>query len=311
MTSIARRHHYLPQAYLAAFTDTGKKDGRLNVIDTCSGTCFRTLPKNVAVERDFNRIDFEGKSPDDVEKAFSPFEERAGQAIRNVKRTNTFPDNEDYNFIINLLCLIAVRNPRLRKSFNLACELVHHKIVDILVSDKKILDQHLKKAQEEGYIRENNVTFEEMKRFIEERRYEIQFAPENNIIVEFHAFEQILQLLWERTWSLFIAPSPGPEFICSDHPVVLTWKSSANRGPIGYGLKNTEVFFPLTPRTGFYGVYEEPLLTVVYLKPAQVAMMNTRIAQSAERHMFSAMETFFLWDKGAVLKVDCKSIFRH
>ena len=184
MTSIARRHHYLPQAYLAAFTDTGKKNGQLNVIDTCSGTCFRTSPKKVAAERDFNRVDIEGKPPDIVEKAFSPFEERAGQAIRNVNSTNTFPDDEDFNFIINLLCLIAVRNPRLRKSFNLACELGHHIIGDILVSDKKIWDHHLKKAQEEGYVPENNVPFEEMKRFIEERKYKIEFAPEGNIRVQ-------------------------------------------------------------------------------------------------------------------------------
>jgi hypothetical protein len=99
MTSTARRHHYLPQVYLAGFTDTGTKDGQFHVLDIHSGTCFRTSPKNVAAERDFNRVDFEGKPPDVIEQELSPFEERAGQAIRKVNRTNTYPSDEDFNWI--------------------------------------------------------------------------------------------------------------------------------------------------------------------------------------------------------------------
>ena len=311
MTSTARRHHYLPQVYLAGFTDTGTKDGQFHVLDIHSGTYFRTSPKNVAAERDFNRVDVEGKPPDIIEQELSPFEESAGQAIRKVNRTNTSPSAEDINWIINLLCLIAVRNPQRRKAFNRARELEMHIIGDLLVSNEKVWDHHLKKAQEAGYVAETNVSFEEMKRFIKERRYKIEFTPEGNIRAEFHTFDKILQILGQRIWSLLVAPKSGPDFICSDHPVALTWKSSANRGPIGYGLKNTEVFFPLGPRTGFYGVYEEPLRTIVHMKPAQVAMMNTRVAQSAERHVFSTRESFFLRDEGEVIEVDCRSIFRQ
>jgi hypothetical protein len=311
MTSTARRHHYLPQVYLAGFTDTGTKDGQFHVCDIYSGNRFRTSPKNVAAERDFNRVDVEGKPPDVVEKALSPFEEQAGQAIRNVNRMQTFPNDEDFNWIINLLCLIAVRNPQLRKSFNRSRELEIRVIEDLLVSDEKIWAHHLKKAQAAGYVGETSISFEEFKRSIKEGEYQIEFAPVGNLRVEFNTFDKILQLLGQRIWSLFIAPTTGPDFICSNHPVALTWKSSANQGPIGYGLKNTEIFFPLGPKTGFYGVYEEPLPTIVHMKPAQVAMMNTRVAQTAERHVFYARETFFLWEKGEVIEVDCKSILRR
>lgn len=310
MTSTARRHHYLPQAYLAAFTDTGTKDGRFYILDS-SGACFRTSPNAVAAERDFNRVDVEGKPIDIIEQELSTFEDSATQAIRNVNCMQTFPNDEDINWIINLLCLIAVRNPQLRKSFNRSRELAIRVIEDLLVSDEKIWAHHLKKAQEAGYVGETSISFEEFKRSIQEGEYQIEFAPVSNLRVEFNTFDKILQLLGQRIWSLFIAPTPGPDFICSDHPVTLTWKSSANQGPIGYGLKNTEIFFPLGPKTGFYGVYEEPLPTIVHMKPAQVAMMNTGVAQSAERHVFSARETFFLWEKGEVVEVDCRSIIRQ
>jgi|ERR1017187_10064621 hypothetical protein len=56
----ARRHHFVPQAYLGRFTDSGTKDGYLFAMETDSGRAFRTTPRNVAVEQDFNRIDIEG-----------------------------------------------------------------------------------------------------------------------------------------------------------------------------------------------------------------------------------------------------------
>lgn len=143
---IARRHHYLPQSYLAAFTNTGQKDGQFNVLEVQSGRSFRTSPINVATERDFNRVDIEGHSPDAIEQALAPFEAQAVAAIRKVIETEEFPNDDDWNWILNLLGLIAVRNPQLRESFNYSREQVIHRIGDLLVSDKKIWDHHVKKS---------------------------------------------------------------------------------------------------------------------------------------------------------------------
>ena len=207
MNQTARKHHYLPQAYLAAFTDTGTKDGQFYVLDIRDGTRFRTSPKNVAAERDFNRVDFEGKSPDILERAFSPFEDRAVQAIRKVICTETFPSDEDCNDIINLLCLIAVRNPQLRRSFNRSRQDMIHQICNLLVSDEKIWDHHLKKAQEAGNVAETNISFEQAKQFIEDRRYQIEFPPADNLRIEIPTFDKLLPILGQRRWSLLVAPS--------------------------------------------------------------------------------------------------------
>jgi hypothetical protein len=307
MKSTARKHHYLPQAYLAAFTDTGLKNGQFWVIDTSSGARFCTSPKNVASERDFNRVDVIGKAPDIFENALSKFENHAVQACRNVDKTHTFPSDEDYNYILNMLCLFAVRNPQLRRSFNRSREQMAHIYAELLVSDPKIFSHHLKKAQEAGDIPEPDVSFEEMKQFIDERRYKIEFAPGGNLRMELDNIDKLLPILGQRTWSLLLSPSIGPSFICSDHPIALTWKNSQNRGPFGYGTKNTELFFPLGPRTGFYGVYEEPLHAVIKMKPAHVAVMNSRIAVSAERHIMSPTETFFIWYDGKIREIECRS----
>jgi hypothetical protein len=301
---IARRHHYLPQAYLAAFTSTGSKDDHFCVLNVQSGNTFRTSPKNVAAERDFNRVDIEGHSPDAIEQALAPFEGQAVSAIQNVIKSGEFPSDDDYNWILNILGLIAVRNPQLRKSFNSSHEQMIHRIGDLLVSDKKIWDHHVNKARESGVDINDDVSFQYMKQFIEERRYRIEFSPEDNLRVEFHAFDELLPILGQRMWSVLIAPDDGPEFICSDHPVTLVWKGGKS-GPVGYGLRDTEIFFPLGRRVGFYGVFEDPLRPVVKCKSGHVATMNRRVAWNAERHVYSALESFFLWHKGKIREVRC------
>lgn len=304
MKSTARRHHYLPQAYLAAFTRTGSKDDQFFVLNVHSGRPFSTSPINVAVERDFNRVDIEGRSIDAIEQALSPFEEQAVMAIRNVIESEKFPNEEDCNWILNLLGLIAVHNPQLRKSFNRSREQLIHCIGDLLVSDKKIWEHHVKKAREFVENINDDVSFDNMKQFIEERKYRLEFSPEGNLRVEFHAFDKLLPILGQRTWSVLVAPNDGPEFICSDHPVTLVWKSG-KVGSVGYGLKETEVFFPLGRNIGFYGVFETPLKPAVKLKPDHVAMMNRRVILNAERHVFSALESFFMWHDGQIREVQC------
>ena len=302
--STARRHHYLPQSYLARFTDKGTKEGQFFVLEVESGRAFRTSPKNVAVELDFNRVDIDGHPPDVIENALSPLEQKAVQAIANTVATGKFPNDDDYSSILNLICLIAVRNPFFRKSFNRGREQTIHIIGDSLVSDKQLWEHHVRKAKENGENIPDSISFEEMKRFIEERNYEIEFVPESNLRVELNAFDNILQILGERTWSLIIALQDGPEFVCSDHPVVIGLKSG-RQSPIGLGSRETEVFFPLSRRTGFYGTFEDPLKDVVHAKPGNIATMNRRVVFNAEKHVFSPLESFVMWIKGDIKTINC------
>lgn len=302
--SVARKHHYISQSYLAAFTSTGTKNGQFYALDVKSGRAFSTSPGNVAAHRDFNRVAIEGHSPDAVENALAPFEGNAIDAIRRVIETQSFPSDSDWNLILNLLALFAVRNPRLRKSFNRSREQALRTIGDMLASDKKLWDGHVQKAKDAGE-QFPNVSFEEFKSFVERGSYNFVFPPEGNLRTEFNALDKVLPLLGQRIWSVLIAPPEGPEFICSDHPVTLVWKG-AREGHVGYGLRETEVFFPLGQRVGFYGVYETPLKPVVTCRPLNMAIMNQRLMNSAERQVYSAAESFAVWYKGSIREVCCE-----
>jgi hypothetical protein len=302
--SVARRHHYVPQAYLAAFTSSGAKDGQFHVLDVETGRVFRTSPLNVGAERDFNRVDIEGYPPDAVEGALAPFEGQAVAAIRRVIERQEFPKDDDWNLILNLLGLIAVRNPRMRESFNRAREQALRRLSDLLVSDEKIWNSHIGMAQEAGEGIGETVSFERAKQFVEEGKYTIDFHPGGNLRREANAADELLPLLGQRAWSVLVAPKGGPEFICSDHPVTVAWKRG-HSGPAGFDLRETEVFMPLGRRFGFYGVYETPLAPVVNCEPCFVAKMNRRTASNAERHVYSALQIFFVWEDGDVREVRC------
>jgi hypothetical protein len=302
--SVARRHHYVPQAYLAAFTSSGAKDSQFHVLDVETGHTFRTSPLNVGAQRDFNRVDVEGHPLDAIESALAPFEGEAVAAIRRVIDSQGFPNNDDWNLILNLLGLIAVRNPKMRGSFNQAREQALRKIGELLVSDENIWAHHITKAREAGESISETVSFEQAKDFVETGKYTIEFHPEGNLRIEFKAFDELLPLLGRRTWSVLVAPDGGPEFISSDHPVTVTWKRGFS-GPVGFGLKQTEVFMPLGRHVGFYGVHETPLNPVVNCKPAHIATMNRRTAWNAERHVYSAQQSFFVWDGGDIREVRC------
>lgn len=301
----ARRHHYLTRGYLASFTNSGCIDGKFTTLDVQTGISFLTSPVNVGVEMDFNRIDIEGHSIDAIEKAISTFESEVVIAIRKVINTQTFPNDNDFNLILNLLGLFAVRNPRMRKSFNRSREQVLHGISSLLVSDEKIWNHYLKIVRESGEKISNNVMFEDIKRFVEDGNYDIEFHPQENIVLEFQIFDELLPVLGKREWSVLVAPANGPEFICSDHPVTLTWKDECSF-PIGYELKDTEVFFPLGRRIGVYGVFESPLKPVVRCKPIHVAIMNSRVVQNSERHVYSAQKSFVISDKGKIFEIRCE-----
>jgi hypothetical protein len=297
----AKKHHYVSQGYLAAFTDTGTKEGQFNVLDVDSQRTFRTSPINVAAERDFNRVDIKGQPADALESALGELESTFIEAIRKVLANRKFPAAEDFNGILNLLGLFAVRNPRHRASFNRAREHTLKIIADMLVSDRRLFEKHLRRAAEAGDVETTNLSFEDAKNFVE-AGFSIDFPPESNSRVEFAAFDKLLPILGQRTWSIFLAPESGPEFICCDHPVTLVHKNG-QQGPVGFGSRRTEVFFPLGRTTGLYGTFEQPLPIEVTLKPLGVATMNLRVAMNAERHLFSALDQFVIRRNAEIVSV--------
>jgi hypothetical protein len=299
---ISRRHHFVPQGYLGAFTDSGDKSGKFFVHDVNAGRWFRTTPQNVAHRRDFNRFETESLPPDALEKVFAGLESDALRAIRRLVDSEDFPSPEDHNVILNFICLLAVRNPNMRESFNAFRGAVIERISDVLVSKKEIWEAQVRRAKEDGVEIDDGVPYERMRDVIQSRNYDLEFSPEGNLRVEMKAYERLLSTLGKRNWSVLLAPRAGPELVSGDHPVTLAWKG--RKGPVGYGQANTEVFIPLTPHVGFYGTFEDPLKEIVRMRPENVAIMNSRILVNAQQHVFSRRDSYKVNRGGKIIELN-------
>ena len=237
MKKFARNHHFVPQGYLAGFTKEGTRDGRLFVSDLVSRAIFQTKPRNVGAERDFNRIDVDGQDPDALERALGEFEGRAISVIRGIQTSGELPADSEFSYVLNLMALLIVPNPRSRKYMNNARHHTVRVISDLLASDKRLFEHHMAKAKEDGFVPQDaEGSFEAMRQFIHEDQYIVTVSTSENLSLELAGFENALRLLGPRYWSLVTAAVDAPDFVTSDHPVTPVFKDSDRRGPIGYGL---------------------------------------------------------------------------
>ena len=99
----ARNHHFIPQCYLRAFARNSSKNSKLLAIDLESKTAFGTSPKNVAVQRDFNRVDLDGLPMDALEQDYAKLEGRVAAALRAIEETERFDDIDHLSSIVNLI----------------------------------------------------------------------------------------------------------------------------------------------------------------------------------------------------------------
>lgn len=292
MKKIARNHHFVPQGYLGGFTDTGTRDGRLFVSDLVSNSVFRTKPRNVGAKRDFNRIDVDGQDPDALENAFGEFEGRVIPVIREIQASGDLPTDDEFSYVLNLMALLVVRNPRSRKKMNDARSCTVRVIGDLLVSDQRLYEHHIQKAKERGFVPSDaEVSFEAMSKFINEDQYTVTVTTDDSLSIELAGFENVLRLFGSRYWSLVTAAVDAPDFVTCDHPVTPIFKDSNRHGPIGYGLPHTEVSFPLNTRQALLGVLEDPLAPKIEAQASQVAAINSRTVCHASRQVYSKTTT--------------------
>src|ERR1700680_888417 len=96
----ARRHHYVPQCYLKGFVRDRNKP-KLFLIDAKEKRSFPTAPVNVAVGRDFHRIEIDGYEPDALEKSFSEFEGGVSRALDRIIAARSIGHDDDRAYLLN------------------------------------------------------------------------------------------------------------------------------------------------------------------------------------------------------------------
>lgn len=292
----ARRHHWVPQCYLKGFTADRNKNSQLFVVDGRTKKSFRAPPSKVAAERDFNRIDIDGHRPNAIESAFSSFETRINDALNRIEASNSLSSKDDHVLILNLIAMLAVRNPRMRETMRAAKERQAEFIMDALLSSRERWNATITKATADGYVNVEGGrdVYDEMREFVARGDYEIGVPTTEHVITELQLFDEILPYLVARKWTLFVADANSGGFITCDHPVILKWDGTQEREPRwppGYALHGTEVVFPISRRLAVCGMFDGKEGTAV-IPTEMVVAINGMIIANAGRQVYASDERF-------------------
>lgn len=292
--TVARLHHYLPQCYLRGFTTSGEKDGKLCVFDLKRSRSYRTGTRGVGGRKDFNRVDVPGQPPDILETELAKFEASVAPVLRTMRSTREMPTGHDFLVLMNLVGLIAVRNPTFRQQVLDFQKRLFEMVVDVTLSNKGIFEAQLRKMKIAGVEVNESVTYEDVKRIHDEGGFEISVPEGRAIPSEFDGFDAILPFLVNRKWTLCVADNASGLFIGGDNPVVLGRTNDpegASRMPLGFGLRNTMVTFPLSKELVILGTFEGTAGRIVATREV-VADFNKCMILRADEVVFSANEEF-------------------
>jgi hypothetical protein len=309
----SRNHHYIPQGYLRGF---GWKRGKHHMVvihDFKERKTYETNTRNVCAQRDFMRFEAKGRKPDWLEEEFGKLESKAVAAIREVMKSGDF-DGENKNYIPILMALLAVRSPEQRENMREFQARVAQRMMDLVLEKKERWESQIKEMVETTG-KPSLVTYEEVKDFHERGEYTIEVARERHIQTEIDLYNTVLQLLGQRKWTLYLVSGDYGEFITTSRPVVIAY-IDPERVPLylrhspGFGLKNTEVYFPLTKHALLIGRWDGDEKTISPANQAFVGVMNNQIIQHSYGLALSSAREVLYHDPLMRLQWDDKVIDR-
>ncbi len=309
----ARHHHYLSQCYLKGFTNGESKKSKLTVFDLEERKHFETKPRNVGGLRDFNRIDVEGVDPNILEKSLSKFEGEAATALNKLRNGAKF-EGEVKVLILNLLALLAVRSPQMREHLRKSQAQIAERIMDLTLASKEHWESQIRQMKESGVHVNDNLTYEDVKKFHESKEYTIEVAREHHIRMEFVGVEAILPVLDARKWLIVRASSESGPLITTDRPVSLTWKEPDKIPPFyrnspGYGMKDTQVYFPLSQGAALIGEFDGHEGVIDGPKEL-IAALNSRILIFTHKQIYAPKMNFYFRGRGGEI-LEGRYLLKH
>jgi hypothetical protein len=238
----AKRHHYVPAAYLARFGEGGsvlvRRRGR--------PAMYVTSVKNVAVESGFYEVlGDDGQPSDAVERGLSSLEGGALVALREVEQSQQVPPvgSSARSTLATFLAVQFTRTPLHRERIMFPERVARYagsRETDAALMAEYLEREHLGFSPRDSEVR---AALDLTQYLLREREL---FTKDNAIRLAFSTVEAVEHVMLRMRWSLEVARKP--RLITSDAPLVL-WRTPTPRDQFeGFGLENAEeVRFPISP----------------------------------------------------------------
>ncbi|HWY20125.1 MAG TPA: DUF4238 domain-containing protein [Candidatus Acidoferrum sp.] len=248
-----RAHHYVPQCWLAGFTDSGQKDGRLWVTDFNRRKQWPTTPPNAGHQRDFYRVSSPVHDPVIVEKLYSKIEDGVAPILKSLDEELRGPTEQELEGLCVFMAIQWTRVPAFRPKMLSIVDTVERaamkKALKSPASWKKVLknlNQPLDSAEAD---------YHKMREFVESGQYSLSADTEWYVQQSLEGAQAIAPSLMKRHWQASV--SRNGSFIASDNPVAL---DGEKRQRVGF-TNAPVVIFPVSRHIVLHGTLSklEPL----------------------------------------------------
>jgi hypothetical protein len=297
--SVPRAHHFVPQCWLAGFTETGQKTSRLWVTDLKKRKQWPSSPRNAGHRRDFYRISAAQLDPAAFEKLFSKIEGVVAPILKTLYEEPRTPLDDELECLLFFAAFQYVRVPAFRPVVLKIADSLHRgwmaKALKSPASWVKALRRAGIPADSTGASYEDMLRFE--RDVIEAGKYSLSAENDWYLMRGFSAAQRsIMPSLRARHWGASVSPSGS--LIGSDNPVVMD-------GPAGQqiGFKSAEiVMFPVNRHVLLYG-------TSASVRPPSVnreriAEHNTFTMLTANEYLYSHVPDFCWLDENRSHQTD-------
>jgi hypothetical protein len=296
-----RAHHFVPQCWLAGFTETGEKQGNLWVSDLGRAKQWPTKPAKAGYSRDFYRLSDRRLNPLVVETALSKIENEIAPLLKSIDQELREPTGDELEGLVWFITIQWVRVPSFRPKVL--------KIEESTFSSQLLRDLETPGTWAAALDRSHIPTdspgaeYEAVREFVNSKQYTLKAANEWYVQQAFQAANRIAPFLMERNWGISFSKSGN--YIASDSPVALDGPSGAM-----IGFKNAEIVtFPVSRHALLFG-------TKVPVKPPRVTLkstahFNTFAMLTAESQVYSHRPDFCWLDEVGRYRTDWTSFKRE
>ena len=299
MRNTSRNHHYVSQFYLRGFSDPNLQNEKLHVIDKADRRHFVTTPRNIASQRDFNRINLPDHSVDEIERQLSHIEGQVAPVLRSIAENATLPEEDiDMSYLIVFAAILGANNPQIRGRLIDRDRETSRQMMQSVVASREAYESRL---SDRGM--EDRIGYEAERALVESEAYTIDIEDPGGYYLArvFDGLDRsVLPVFDTMTWSLVIAEESETDFICSDLPVVLfevvntILPAPHETDSTGNTMKSLELTMPLNPRMA---IYATTFPTEYQMSPA---CTNKRTIDASMRHIYCSNLDFKFFDNGVM-----------
>lgn len=241
-----------------------------------------------------------------IEKELSKIETQTGRIVKRLSENDFKLTQEELNILILFMSYLRARIPAFRESVNNPVSMERKLFLKMLAQNEDLFNKEMGEIFEELDEKET-FTYTHYQKFISKNLDKLDLKMNQNesaktMTIAAGELQSVFNLM---KWNFLIAPD-NFYYITSDRPVfpfMNNWKMPYQPG---FGLRDVEVYFPITCSICMMGTYKHISVSRV-VSGDMVNVINSRTLANSHKYVYANMnESQFLDQSHITLnKVKC------